>query len=322
MMQVYHGLEGLRSLPRGCALSIGNYDGVHRGHAAIVARMRGLAGDGAAAAIAVVTFEPHPLTVLRPQQAPPRLTPAPFKRSVLEALGVTHLLELPPTQDVLNLSAEAFWRMIETQVAPAHVVEGPNFHFGKNRAGNLEAIRAWSAGSDIGVHSIEPEEATLSDYSLVEVSSTLLRFLVAHGRMRDAAACLGRPYALHGRVIVGNQRGRTIGVPTANLDCGDQLIPADGVYAGRAVIDGVSRPAAVSIGTNPTFNDAGVRVEAHVLDFTGDLYGQTVEVEMLDWVREQRKYFGVDSLLEQMRRDIQCVRAIATTPAAPAAAVC
>ena len=319
MMHVFHGLDGLQSLPRGGALSIGNFDGVHVGHAAIVRRMRQLAGDEAP--LSVVTFEPHPLTVLRPRNAPPRLTPAVLKRRALQSLGVTHLLELPPTPEVLNLSAEAFWRMIESIVAPAHVVEGPNFFFGRNRGGNVEAIRAWSAGSGIGVHAIPPEQAALPDCSLVEVSSTLVRFLVGHGRVRDAAACLGRPYTLVGTVVVGNRRGRTIGVPTANLECGPQLVPTDGVYAARATTaDGKTHPAAVSIGTNPTFNDAGVRVEAHLLDFDGDLYGQTLEVELLDWVREQRKYFGVEPLLRQMRRDIDLVRQLAAHPPAAGAA--
>jgi riboflavin kinase / FMN adenylyltransferase len=288
-------------------LSIGNYDGVHRGHASIIEKMKELATrpDADAAGIAVVTFEPHPLTKLRPHLAPPRLTPAAVKRRLLEALGVTHLVELPPTPDVLGLEAERFWQILRDDVRPGHIVEGPNFNFGKNRGGNVRKLMEWSAGSGVGVHEAAPREVALLDRTLVEVSSTLVRFLIAHGRVRDAAACLGRPYALVGEVVRGEQRGRAMGMPTANLDVKDQLVPGDGVYAGRVTLADRTYAAGVSVGTNPTFDGVRRTVEAHLIGFAGDLYGQVIELEIVDWLRDQRRFFGVGPLMEQMKKDLE-----------------
>ena len=140
----------------------------------------------------------------------------------------------------------------------------------------------------------------LLDLRVVPVSSTVVRWLIAYGRIRDAAICLGRPYALRGEVIRGHQRGREIGVPTANLRCEAQIIPDDAVYAGRATVDGKTYPAAVSIGTMPTFGENQRQIEAHLVGFSGDIYGRTLTVELLDWLREQRKYTSID-LLKSLR---------------------
>lgn len=304
-MHLLHGIDGLKLLPRGCGLSIGNYDGVHRGHATIIAHLRNLAG---AAPLAVVTFEPHPLTVLKPELAPPRLTAPATKHRLLQSHGVTHLVELPPSQQVLNLSAEAFFGIIRDHVQPSHIVEGPNFNFGRARRGNVRRMIEWSEGTPIQVHSLGAHEVALVDMSLVQISSTLIRWLVANGRVRDAAICLGRPYAISGEVIRGFQRGRTIGVPTANLDVKDQLIPDDGVYAARCSVGGRSYTVALSIGSIPTFAERKFQVEAHLLDFDGDLYGQTLEVDLIDQIREQRAYGSMDALQAQIRRDLTEIR--------------
>ncbi len=172
------------------------------------------------------------------------------------------------------------------------------------------------------LHILDPVEVALLDLQVVEVNSSLVRWLLACGRVRDAAICLGRPYLLRGRVVSGHKRGRSIGVPTANLACEDQLVPLDGVYAGRCRVDDQAYPAAVSIGTLPTFGENARRqVEAHVLDYTGDLYGQILEVEVLDWIREQRRYDGVEPLKVQISRDIAITRGRAgLNPAHPIAA--
>ncbi len=300
-MREYDGIDGLRGLPAGTVVSVGNYDGVHRGHAALLARARSLAGP---AGVAVVTFEPHPLTVLRPDRAPPRLTPPPLKRDALARLGVDHLAVLPPTPDVLGLAAEDFWHLLRDSVRPAAIVEGPTFIFGKNRGGDLAKLRAWAAETAIRVHTAEAVTVPLLDMHVPSVSSTLIRWLLLNGRARDAAICLGRPYTLRGTVVQGFQRGRTIGVPTANLDLGEQLIPAEGVYVGRTEIDGVTHPAAISIGKLPTFADDRLQVEVHVVGFAGDLYGRVVDVAVLDWVREQWKFPGVEALKRRLTADI------------------
>ena len=295
-MDIWNGISGLRKLRAGSVLSIGNFDGLHLGHQKILETARTLRGANAGSRLAAVTFEPHPLTVLRPQLAPPRLTTPAEKQAMLQSVGVDDYVILPPTREVLDLEAEAFWAILRDEVKPIALVEGGSFNFGKNRRGSIERLKEWSAGTGIELHLVDSVTVTLQDMSPVDVSSSLIRWLIAYGRMRDAAICLGRPYALQGEVIHGNHRGRTIGVPTANLRCEDVLIPTDGVYAGRCAIDGRAFPAAVSIGTNPTFQDQRRQVEAHLIGFDGDLYGRSIRVDLLDWLRDQWKYPGIEPL--------------------------
>ena len=316
-MRVTEGLAGLRSVPAGAVLSVGNFDGVHRGHRKIVEAMKGLCAatrGGGGGRVVLVTFEPHPLTVLRPELAPPRLTPPDVKRAMLEAAGVHELVELRPTPDVLNVSAEAFWQILRDEVRPTHLVEGETFTFGKCRGGTIDRLREWSAGTGVQLHVIDPVSVPLLDMQVAPVSSSLIRWLLSYGRVRDAAICLGRPYAVRGEVVKGYQRGRTIGIPTANLRVDEQLVPADGVYAGRMAVAGRTYAAAVSIGTMPTFGaDLKRQVEAYLIDFTGDLYGQTLELEIVEWLREQRKFNGVEALKQQMARDIDRAQDPATS---------
>ena len=301
-MQTYDGLTGLRQLPPGVALTVGNFDGVHRGHRRLLSTARSLAGP---AGVAVATFEPHPLTVLRPDHPPPpRLTPPPLKHALLAAAGVDHLVVLPPTPDVLGLSAEDFWQLLRDDVRPAHLVEGQSFVFGKARRGTVGRLREWSAGTGVRLTVVDPVQVPLLDLHVPRVSSSLVRWLLVTGRVRDAAICLSQPFALQGVVVRGYQRGRTIGVPTANLDCGDQLIPADGVYVARCAVDGTTYPAALSIGHLPTFADARFQVEAHLIGYAGDLYGRTLTVELIDWLREQWKFPGLDPLKRRIAVDL------------------
>jgi riboflavin kinase / FMN adenylyltransferase len=312
-MNVLNGIDGLRKLPPQSIMSIGNFDGLHLGHARILEIMRSLKNASCHQHLVVVTFEPHPLTVLRPDLAPPRLTPSDFKRALLEEAGVDDYVILPPTHEVLDLAAEEFWRILKDDVRVAHLVEGPSFNFGKNRRGTIDRLREWSANSPVQLHIIDPVSVALLDLHVVAVNSSLIRWLLAYGRARDAAICLGKPYILEGTVVQGAQRGRTIGVPTINLNCGDQLIPADGVYVGQCKINNQNFTAAVSIGNAPTFENANWQVEAHLLDFTGDLYGQTIRLEILDWLREQQKFQNIDQLKTQIARDIQDCRECTTS---------
>jgi riboflavin kinase/FMN adenylyltransferase len=303
-MTIFQGLEGLRQLSAGSVLSIGNFDGIHRGHQRILEVAAKLRPDSGPGRVAVVTFEPHPLTVLRPGHAPPRLTPPELKRELLASAGVDDLVILPPVPEVLNCSAEAFWQILRDEVRPAHMVEGDSFTFGRARGGDINRLREWSAGTGVSLHVIEPVLVALLDLQVVPVSSSLIRWLLAHGRARDAAICLARPYVLEGMVVKGHQRGRTIGVPTANLACDAQLIPADGVYASRCRVEGRDYPVALSIGTMPTFGENARQVEAHLIGFDGDLYGRVLRVEVLDWLREQRKLPGIEALKAQLAKDI------------------
>ncbi|HVT87855.1 MAG TPA: riboflavin biosynthesis protein RibF [Tepidisphaeraceae bacterium] len=307
-MNVHEGIEGLEQLPAGAVISIGNFDGLHLGHARILQTMMSLQHAMPGAHRALVTFEPHPLTILRPELAPPRLTPYPLKRRLLELAGVEHLVILPPSREVLGLTAEKFWEILRDRVRPSHIVEGSRFNFGKGRSGTIERLREWTSQSQVKLHVVEKVQVPLLNLHIVEVSSSLVRWLIAYGRVRDAAICLGRPYGLQGLVVRGFGRGREIDVPTANLDCKDQLIPTDGVYAGRCKLGGKVHPAAISIGTMPTFGEHQRQIEAHLLGFSGDLYDQVIEVELTDWIRDQVRFDGVQQLRDQLAVDFLDVR--------------
>src|SRR5688500_9885796 len=186
-MTTLQGLEGLRKLPPGAVASIGNFDGIHAGHERILATARELKARAKAPALSVVTFEPHPMTVLRPEAAPPRLTPVGIKRSLLAARGVDLLVTLPPAPEVLELTAERFWEVLRDEVRPAHLVEGHSFNFGKGRKGSAQKLVEWSAGTGVKVHVVGPVSVPLLDMTVVPVSSSLIRWLLLHGRARDAA---------------------------------------------------------------------------------------------------------------------------------------
>lgn len=297
-------------LPPGLVVSVGNFDGMHLGHRRIFERARELKAAGAQG-IAVVTFEPHPLTVLRPELAPPRLATLAMKRELLADAGIDYLVELPPTSDVLNVTAEQFWAVLRDQTKPAVLIEGATFTFGRDRAGTIDRLREWCKSSPIALHEIEGVDAPLLDMQVAAVSSSLIRWLLSHGRARDAAICLARPYTLRGPVVKGFERGRTIGVPTANLLVTEQLIPAEGVYAARCTVNGVTYPAALSIGTMPTFGDHPPQVEAHLIGFDGDLYDRTIDLQVIDWIRDQRKFPTLDLLKQQLQKDIAIVRELA-----------
>jgi riboflavin kinase / FMN adenylyltransferase len=205
----------------------------------------------------------------------------------------------------LNTTAEQFWAILRDVVRPTRIIEGRSFTFGKGRGGSVRKLAEWSTGTGIQVEVAEPVEVPLLNLQVVEVSSSLIRWLLSNGRVRDAALCLGRPYVLEGPVVKGYQRGRTIGIPTANLDCGDQMAPADGVYAGRALVDGMRYPVALSIGTLPTFGEYDRQVEGYLIGFSGELYGRSLRVEVIDWIREQQKYDGIDTLKGAIARDVQ-----------------
>jgi riboflavin kinase/FMN adenylyltransferase len=308
-MQLAEGLTGLKAIQPSAVISVGNFDGLHRGHAAILEKAKSLrTTDGGD--LVCVTFEPHPLTVLAPDRAPPRLTPPNLKRELLAAAGVDRLIELPPSQEVLNLTAQDFWTVLRDHVRPRHMVEGTSFNFGKGRAGNIHKLGEWAAASRITLHVVPPVEAALLDFTIAPVSSSLIRWLLANGRARDAAICLGRPYTFEGKVIKGHGRGKALGVPTANLDAtsaspAGQMVPMEGVYAARSTIDATTYPAALSIGRMETFGqNQKVQVEAHLIGFSGDLYNRTVRIELVDWLRPQQKFSAVPELKAKIARDI------------------
>ncbi|MFA9477493.1 riboflavin biosynthesis protein RibF [Phycisphaerales bacterium AB-hyl4] len=298
-------------MSRQTILSIGNFDGVHRGHQAILAHARQLAAPHAAEVVAL-TFDPHPARTLRPGTEPPRLTSVHEKVDRLRAAGADRVVVLEPTSAMLGQSPQQFIGKLVDDYAPIAIVEGPDFRFGKARVGDLNMLRELGKQHGYETHVVPSVEVTLGDWRSAIVSSSLVRWLVGRGRVLDAHRCLGAPFELTGPVATGEQRGRTINVPTANLDpaaYSDHIVPADGVYAGLAVTpDAQTHPAALSVGVKPTFGQRQRVVEAHLLDYTGNLYGETITLRFTRWLRDQYRYPNLDMLTRQLHRDIALVR--------------
>ncbi len=291
----------------GSAVTIGAYDGVHLGHRALIARTRDAAGRLGCAS-AVVTFDRHPASVVRPQSAPRILTDLDQKLELLASTGVDVTVVVHFDHERAAEEPDQFVREVLVGILRSRaVVVGEDFHFGRDRAGNVAMLR--SLGDGLG---FEVDGFGLLAQSGAVVSSTRIRALIAAGDVEGAAGLLGRPHQVRGSVVPGDARGRKLGFPTANVSVAANVaVPADGVYAAwYAGDDGARRGACVSVGRRPTFYDdaGGSLVEAHVLDFTGDLYGQRARVEFLARQRGQERFDSVDDLVAQMRVDVEQAR--------------
>jgi riboflavin kinase/FMN adenylyltransferase len=290
------------------ALTIGNFDGVHRGHLALLAEVSRQAQELPGPAVAVC-FEPHPLQVLRPKQFQPVLTTTADRSALLQANGADHVVLLRTTMDLLHLSAEEFFnRVIKERLEAMALVEGNNFGFGRGREGTIETLGQLCQRSRIPL-SIVP--SVMRDGQVV--SSSRVRHALLQGKVREATESLGRPYALGSTVGVGQKRGRTIGFPTANLERIETLIPADGVYAVRVEHAGRNWAGAANIGPNPTFGEQTRKVEVHLIEFTGDLLGEVLTVRFLERLRDTKQFNGVDALVGQLRRDVAEARRIVSS---------
>ena len=276
--------------PRARDVAIGTFDGVHLGHRAVI--------EGADT---VLSFEPHPLEVLRPETAPKLINSPGVKRDVIEGLGVEELVVIHFDEEFSHRSAEDFieYALVE-KLGARRVAVGENFHFGAKARGNPAMLEAHREFETRVQRMVEVDGET--------VSSSRIRAQIAAGDMESARRCLGVPYMLEGEVVKGDQRGRELGFPTANIVPDPRLVtPGFGVYAAFAN----GHPAAVNVGTRPTFDsDLGVLVETYLIDFSGDLYGQTLRVAFVEKLRDEVAYQGVDPLIEQMHRDIDDARRI------------
>ncbi len=292
-------------------LSVGNFDGVHRGHRALVAAARREAAQHSRAKVIVASFEDHPANVLRPEQAPACLTSPAMRTSLLLDSGVDEIAWLKPSAEFLDQSPREFVATMQERHQAIAWVEGPNFRFGKDRAGDINLLRDLGAEFGFSVVVINSVEQTLRDKTVVSVSSTMIRWLIEQGRIADANLCLGEAYAIRGDVMKGEQRGREIGFPTVNLDVGKQLLPADGVYGGMIQLERQAYAVAVSVGKKPTFHNEMDRIfEAYILDFDGNLYGKTLECKLLRHLRPQLAFSGQDSLIRQINRDVNEIRGL------------
>lgn len=291
--------------------TIGNFDGVHLGHRAIVAAARHAAG--ATGRVVAVTFEPLPAAVLRPDAAPARLADSGRRDALLRAAGCDEVRVIDPRTGVLDRSDDEFLASLREALPFDAIAEGGDFRFGRGRSGDLASLRAAGARDGFRVIEVPEVDAALADGNVVPVRSSTLRWLLAMGRVEDAARLLGRPHAVHGTVEPGDRRGRTLGFPTANLHCPGLALPGDGVYAAEAVVDGRPWPAAVSIGTKPTFGGSDRACEAHLVGFAGavDSYGWGLELRFRSWLRGQFRFPGRDALEAQLRRDVAQAAALA-----------
>jgi riboflavin kinase/FMN adenylyltransferase len=295
-------LRSIDDLPadlRGGALSIGNFDGVHRGHAKLVERLLAKAQELSGPAI-VFTFDPHPVRLLRPESAPPPLTWTDRKAQLLADLGVTAIIAYPTDEALLAFTPEEFFaRIVQEKLAARAMVEGPNFFFGHNRAGNIETLGQLCQTAAVSLEIVPP--VTVAGQI---VSSSRVRAAILAGDVDLARQLLTRPYRVRGMVTHGAGRGAKLGFPTANLAAIDTLLPAQGVYAARAITAAGNWPTAINIGPNPTFGEQALKVEAHLIGFEGSLYGQPLEVEFLSRLRSIRPFESVEALKNQLNHDI------------------
>jgi riboflavin kinase/FMN adenylyltransferase len=306
-MEVVNGLERFIPPPEGVVLTIGNFDGVHRGHARLIETARSVA-DRLSATLTAITFHPHPLAVLGLGPAPARLTTLPEKLALLEQLGVRCCVVLRSEAGLLSQNATDFLASLVAHCRPRALVEGPDFNFGRGRAGSIATLQEHAPRWGYQVHAVEalhcPELPTNPT-----ISSSSIRQALRDGRIREANAMLGRPYRMVGTVGGGAGRGARLGFPTANLEDVRHLLPQEAVYAAVAQLqEGSLRPAAVNVGPQPTFGAPEPRVEAHLLDFTGDLRGQRLGLHFLARLREQTRFSSPDALAEQFGRDIAATR--------------
>jgi riboflavin kinase/FMN adenylyltransferase len=312
-MEIFDGHRALFRPLFNPAVAIGNFDGVHRGHqrllAQTVAAAQRLGGDAV-----VLTFDPHPARVLAPDRAPPALSTRARKLELFAELGISACVVEPFTPELSRLEPEQFLRSILVDVLGArHVVVGYDFVFGHDRSGNTDTLQRFAQSHGFEVEIIAPVAV-----EQVVASSSRVRSLLGEGLVREAAALLGRDYDVDGTVVHGDGRGASIGVPTANIDGIQCMLPAHGVYAVRLqVLDGAptdqirALPGVANLGRKPTFGaDHGLSLEVHVLDFSGDLYGRTVRVGFVERLRGEHRFAGVDALVAQIHADIEQARAL------------
>ncbi len=287
-------------------LALGNFDGLHRGHIKIIERIRRVASERGATAV-VMTFDPHPPRVVRPDKAPPLLMTPAQRLEALEQAGVDGVAIVQFTHELSRWDPETFVRTVLVEwLRVSEVWVGANFLFGRDRAGNFSMLRSLGARYGFRAEKIDPVR-----YKEFVVSSTRIRRLISEGRVDEAGALLGHPYTLVGEVVPGAGRGRQIGVPTANLATRNELIPPNGVYATTSRLDGVIYPSVTNIGVRPTFGeDARPVIETHLLEGPEDLYGRTLRLGFVQRVRDERRFETVEALQAQIGEDIRRVRTL------------
>ncbi len=309
-MEVISALERFKPPAEGTVVSIGNFDGVHLGHARLIARAHEVA-QRLTASVVAITFHPHPLLVLAPERAPTMLTTLREKLSLLERLNVHHCIVLPAVTPLLSQEADDFLASLIAHVRPRALVEGPDFTFGRGRRGTLDTLRQHADHWGYEVHEVGVFRCKALP-THPAINSTSIRQALRDGRVDEANAMLGRPYRVVGTVGHGEGRGAGLGFPTANLEGIVQHLPQQAVYAAAAQLaSGEFRLTAVNIGPQPTFDQDASRVEAHILDLHDHLRGERVGLHFFRRLREQSRFPNAEALVAQLHRDVEQTRAFA-----------
>lgn len=304
MVDVLHGAASVDPPLAGSVVTLGAFDGVHLGHQALIRRAV-VAAERLGVPSVGYTFYPHPAKILAPAMAPKMLVSIERRAQLMKDAGLDLVLVETFDEAFAKVTADAFVAdYLVRALHPRHVVVGFNFFYGHGRGGDPAHLRRSGAVHGFEVEIVEPIES-----ATIVASSTAIREYLLEGNVRAARALLGRDFALTGEVVRGDQRGRTIGFPTANLAPDGEILPANGVYATRVVVDGTSHDAVTNVGVRPTFDGTRPTIESFLLDWSGDLYGRPIEVAFVQRLRDERRFDGIDALKAQLAKDVEAARA-------------
>ncbi len=315
-MRLLRHIEEIEAAHRGTVVALGNFDGIHRGHQVVIGEA-GRAAREMGLSLTVVVTEPHPVSFFAPNAAPFRLTPFRERAQLLEQFGVDQLLVLPFDKTLAGMLAQDFVMDVLADALDAkHVFVGYDYRFGNRRGGGTDVLSWMGEMEGFGLTVIKPVTVGLEGYAGEVYSSTLVRQALQIGEARKAAALLGHWWSINGRVTRGDQRGRTIGFPTANVELGESLQPKLGVYAVRVHIEGEEsvHNGVANIGMRPTFDNRDVLLEAHLFDFDGDLYDKHLRVELVAYLRPEQKFDGIEALKTQIHKDGRVARIVLAEP--------
>lgn len=302
-MQIINDYNKRPDTAKGSVIALGNFDGVHKGHVELINTAVKIAKDNNRPS-AVMTFEPHPINVFKPEIANYRLTSKEQKASLLEDLGIDYLYAVNFTKEFASITAKEFIEVILLEkLCSTHIVTGDDFIFGHNKGGDADMLEKYSKTHGFGYSKIE----AVGDSD--RFSSTRARKALKSGDLNEVSSILDRNYTLSGIIVKGENRGKSIGFPTINIDMGEYLRPKQGVYAVRATIQGDGRTfrGVANLGVKPTFNGSEEILEVHIFDFDSDVYGKTVQIEFLSYIREERKFKDAEELVVQIKKD--CIAA-------------
>jgi riboflavin kinase/FMN adenylyltransferase len=306
-MKIVSDYENCPDVAKGSVVALGNFDGVHKGHVAVIEKTKEIALLSGATN-SVLTFEPHPLTILKKDIKPFRLTSEAQKISIIEGLGVDNLFLINFTRALSQMKASDFIKeILVNDLQVEHIVTGEDFIFGHNREGNAKLLGAEAEKYGFGYSRVLPVGSSDAAFS-----STLIRKCLEAGKLDKAKAMLGRNFVISGKVQKGDQKGRTINFPTINIDMGEYLRPAFGVYAAKLQIEGRSENfgGAVNIGVKPTAGGTKELLEMHIFDFSENIYGHNVSVELIEYIRSEKKFGSLEELSKQIAEDCNIIRKI------------